>query len=292
MAPADNGDRRKAGACRFFAQGKCRDGDKCRFSHDPPVKPRSRPCHNYFQQGSCRFGDRCNFSHDPAAVPGGSQRPPPPPPPKRKNGPSCKPNMQADPRVTYGRLTKVGAASAANLRNRQGSALESRRDVQHCRQWLCVALECIKLDANVVLRDVLEPASSTRGAVKELCCSLSAPSSWYQGLAREASHKVRECQNHTSGCLMLCIGADMCTRVLPPPSCPLGRAQLLTMGMLPSAHATNMMHCCVTCSNSCPKLTFCVTPLACEPGEGEPSGALYLELFGLLLGLGLSVFHP
>mmetsp|Transcript_12810 Transcript_12810/g.43377 ORF Transcript_12810/g.43377 Transcript_12810/m.43377 type:complete len:302 (+) Transcript_12810:98-1003(+) len=54
--------------CRFFAQGNCRAGDQCRFSHAvgqaaPEPARIAAPC-RFFLSGGCRAGDSCRFSHD------------------------------------------------------------------------------------------------------------------------------------------------------------------------------------------------------------------------------------
>jgi len=68
--------------CRHFLLGKCRFGDKCRFSHTavsvskpdplPPVEREITPigpssgktlC-KHFREGNCRFGNACKYSHD------------------------------------------------------------------------------------------------------------------------------------------------------------------------------------------------------------------------------------
>eukprot|EP00741_Cyanophora_paradoxa_P021702 tig00000241_g20948.t1 len=81
--------RRGAAACRFFAAGFCRDGDRCRFLHGPVAKgpapaaeprpaeagPSSHPSKQaqacrFFARGSCRDGARCRYLHESrAAVP-------------------------------------------------------------------------------------------------------------------------------------------------------------------------------------------------------------------------------
>ncbi|KAJ6493686.1 hypothetical protein C8R47DRAFT_1044137 [Mycena vitilis] len=49
--------------CLFYRQGRCSQGDKCRFSHaDKP------PC-KFFPQGLCWNGDSCQFSHDRPSTP-------------------------------------------------------------------------------------------------------------------------------------------------------------------------------------------------------------------------------
>jgi len=94
-APKQNDNRPP---CRFFAQGKCRNGDNCKFSHvipgqqgsstNPPSQSsfgaapnsnpspyggngwstpsnnsKKEPC-RFFAQGKCKFGDKCKNSHD------------------------------------------------------------------------------------------------------------------------------------------------------------------------------------------------------------------------------------
>jgi E3 ubiquitin-protein ligase makorin len=51
--------------CRFFQEGRCNQGRKCSFSHDPSVlkKPVVKaPC-RYFLAGNCLAGDACAFAH-------------------------------------------------------------------------------------------------------------------------------------------------------------------------------------------------------------------------------------
>lgn len=64
--------------CAYYqANGFCKKGDKCNFSHEFPHQAskafvpadqlyRTKPCHFFFTQGVCRKGENCNFSHDPA----------------------------------------------------------------------------------------------------------------------------------------------------------------------------------------------------------------------------------
>jgi hypothetical protein len=72
--------------CRFFQQGRCVQGDWCRFEHlisaspmftFPPPIPATRNVHSYvstvvgnpspcvfFQRGTCKYGDSCKHAHD------------------------------------------------------------------------------------------------------------------------------------------------------------------------------------------------------------------------------------
>lgn len=62
--------------CRYFAQGNCAFGDRCRFSHESREEP-SQVC-KFFQQGNCAYGDRCRFQHSStsgAAAPASVHRP-------------------------------------------------------------------------------------------------------------------------------------------------------------------------------------------------------------------------
>ncbi|OIW30160.1 hypothetical protein CONLIGDRAFT_714562 [Coniochaeta ligniaria NRRL 30616] len=64
--------------CRFFAAGKCRNGDNCRFSHDQESQAgrvsvtivSDTPC-KFFARGLCQKGQSCSFAHDPDARPTG-----------------------------------------------------------------------------------------------------------------------------------------------------------------------------------------------------------------------------
>lgn len=69
--------------CSFFAQGRCRHGDSCRFRHVAPeipgtpsvsgtssapqqaAPPKPPPC-SFFARGACRDGANCRFSHEVA----------------------------------------------------------------------------------------------------------------------------------------------------------------------------------------------------------------------------------
>jgi hypothetical protein len=65
--------RRQAAVCRAHLSGKCRRGDKCRYSHSSGEGGTSttslQPC-SYFLKGKCRRGSKCMFSHTlPVAAP-------------------------------------------------------------------------------------------------------------------------------------------------------------------------------------------------------------------------------
>jgi len=55
--------------CRAFRNnGKCRNGDECKFEHsegDSIEQPPRGECFNFQQTGECKFGDRCRFTHGP-----------------------------------------------------------------------------------------------------------------------------------------------------------------------------------------------------------------------------------
>ena len=54
--------------CLYWPMGKCRDGDSCRFTHDPAkANSLAKDC-LYWSTGTCRDGDSCRFTHDPAKV--------------------------------------------------------------------------------------------------------------------------------------------------------------------------------------------------------------------------------
>ena len=55
--------------CIFFNQGRCRNGEDCRFAHiSGPLPPGPqnyripKQC-RYFVRGNCAFGDNCRFTH-------------------------------------------------------------------------------------------------------------------------------------------------------------------------------------------------------------------------------------
>jgi hypothetical protein len=57
---------RKPVACRLHLAGKCRKGEKCRYSHDSVAGDSAnvpQPC-SYFLKGKCRKGGRCPFVHN------------------------------------------------------------------------------------------------------------------------------------------------------------------------------------------------------------------------------------
>lgn len=55
---------RKPVLCRLYLAGKCRKGEKCKYSHNAGENKstETQPC-SYFVKGKCRRGSRCMFSH-------------------------------------------------------------------------------------------------------------------------------------------------------------------------------------------------------------------------------------
>jgi hypothetical protein len=55
--------RRSAPPCRLHLAGKCRKGDKCKYSHNSEASGTSSQRCSYFLKGKCRKGSRCPFIH-------------------------------------------------------------------------------------------------------------------------------------------------------------------------------------------------------------------------------------
>ncbi|XP_062520824.1 nucleoporin NUP42-like [Corticium candelabrum] len=52
--------------CKFFLEGRCSFGDRCRNEHPRgglQGRPNARDVCKFFQQGNCRYGDKCKFYH-------------------------------------------------------------------------------------------------------------------------------------------------------------------------------------------------------------------------------------
>ncbi|KAK1377768.1 Zinc finger CCCH domain-containing protein [Heracleum sosnowskyi] len=54
--------------CRHFLNGRCHEGEKCKFSHDTVPLTKSKPC-CYFARQSCMKGDDCPFDHQLSKYP-------------------------------------------------------------------------------------------------------------------------------------------------------------------------------------------------------------------------------
>ncbi|KAJ6331051.1 hypothetical protein OIU76_009614 [Salix suchowensis] len=48
--------------CRHFLKGRCREGQKCKFSHDAIPLTKFEPCH-HFARHKCMKGDNCPYDH-------------------------------------------------------------------------------------------------------------------------------------------------------------------------------------------------------------------------------------
>ncbi|KAI8956038.1 hypothetical protein F4801DRAFT_527810 [Xylaria longipes] len=70
--------------CIFFQQGRCRNGDTCRFSHaSPPASilhprpdPRSQVLCKFYLEGICKQGTNCPYRHEPSNSSASAQVPP------------------------------------------------------------------------------------------------------------------------------------------------------------------------------------------------------------------------
>ncbi|XP_051117063.1 zinc finger CCCH domain-containing protein 65-like [Andrographis paniculata] len=60
--------KKKIAYCRHYLQGRCREGEKCKFSHDAVPLTKSKPCGHYARH-SCMKGDDCPFDHDLSKYP-------------------------------------------------------------------------------------------------------------------------------------------------------------------------------------------------------------------------------
>lgn len=54
--------------CHFYLNGKCQQGNTCKFSHDTTPLTKSKPC-THFARGSCLKGDDCPYDHDLSKYP-------------------------------------------------------------------------------------------------------------------------------------------------------------------------------------------------------------------------------
>ncbi|XP_027068417.1 uncharacterized protein [Coffea arabica] len=54
--------------CRHYLNGRCQEGEKCKFSHDTTPLTKSKPC-SYFARHSCMKGDNCPFDHQLSKYP-------------------------------------------------------------------------------------------------------------------------------------------------------------------------------------------------------------------------------
>jgi len=75
--PRSFSPRSLSGICYAFQKGECKNGDKCKYSHDKPSKDRAKDrCRSpspaskkqmlcrFHKAGTCKKGNQCDYSHD------------------------------------------------------------------------------------------------------------------------------------------------------------------------------------------------------------------------------------
>ena len=60
--------------CRYHAQGVCRLGSQCAFTHALPAKGQDNVC-QFYLAGACAYGAKCRYDHvrptHPTTLPAG-----------------------------------------------------------------------------------------------------------------------------------------------------------------------------------------------------------------------------
>nr|XP_043625634.1 uncharacterized protein LOC122597065 [Erigeron canadensis]XP_043625639.1 uncharacterized protein LOC122597065 [Erigeron canadensis]XP_043625645.1 uncharacterized protein LOC122597065 [Erigeron canadensis] len=59
---------KKVTYCRHYMNGRCHEGEKCKFSHDTTPLTKSKPCCHFARQ-ACMKGDDCPFDHELSKYP-------------------------------------------------------------------------------------------------------------------------------------------------------------------------------------------------------------------------------
>jgi len=91
--------------CKYYLQGKCKNGDKCGLWHPQPCK--------FYAQGKCVHGKKCVFLHDKKAAPA-PETPEKPPKAKAKAKADAKPKAKAKGAAAQKKQkAKKGKAGAA-----------------------------------------------------------------------------------------------------------------------------------------------------------------------------------
>ena len=62
------GGIRRREVCKFFLEGRCKEGDACGFLHEGTPKRRVEAC-KFFLAGRCGKGGDCLYSHDLKSTP-------------------------------------------------------------------------------------------------------------------------------------------------------------------------------------------------------------------------------